>query len=213
MDRNPSRMPNRRGDPGKKPQKNAQHSPLPARARGVTFTGRILFRALLHREFQVTALTVNHTIINRGELILLSKYIPLDGHGGHLQTPMYGNVLCAPNATRRPAIQRPATQQPANRRPATQRPTTSNSQPRVPRPEGGRRPGSKSPEAGDHAARVQEGAKRQESRRLEVQRQRAESALGRAAEMWRQLLQIFKNKWLVEGWPAIRRPATQQPTN
>ena len=53
---------------------------------------------------------------------------------------MYGNVLCAPNATRRPAIQRPATQQPANRRPATRRPTTSNSQPRVPRPEGGRRP-------------------------------------------------------------------------
>ena len=132
----------------------------------MTFTGRILFRALLHREFQVTALTVNHTIINRGELILLTKYIPLDGHGGHLQTPMYGNVLCAPNATRQPAIQRPATQQPANRRPATWRPTTSNSQPRGPRLAGGRRPGSKSREAGDHAARVQEGAKRQESRRL-----------------------------------------------
>ena len=180
---------------------------------GAAFTGTVHFRALLHRKFQVTAMTVNNTKNNRGGLILLSKNIPVDGHGGHLQTPMYGNVLCAPDATRRTAIQRPATQQPANQRPATQRPTTSNSQPRVPRPEGGRRPGSKSPEAGDHAARVQEGAKRQESRRLEVQRQRAESALGRAAEMWRQLLQIFKNKCLVEGWPAIQRPATQQPTN
>ena len=39
------------------------------------------------------------------------------------------------------------------------------------------------PEAGDHAARVQEGAKRQESRRLEVQRQRAESAFRQATEM------------------------------
>ena len=84
---------------------------------------------------------------------------------------MYGNVFCAPNATRRPAIQRPATQQPANRRPATQRPTTSNSQPRVPRPGGGRRPGSKSPEAGDHAARVQEGG--QEAR---VQKARSPEA-------------------------------------
>ena len=123
----------------------------------------------------MTASTVNNTIINRRELILLFKYIPVGGHGGHLQTPMYGNVLCAPNATRRPAIQRPATQQPANQRPATQRPATSNQQSRLARPEGGRRPGSKSPEAGDHAARVQEGAKRQESRRPEVQRQRMES--------------------------------------
>ena len=79
--------PNRRGDP-EKTQKKSQHSPLSARARGVTFTGRVPFRALLHREFQVTALTVNHTKTNRGESILLSKYIPLDGHGGHLQTPM-----------------------------------------------------------------------------------------------------------------------------
>ena len=141
----------------KKPPKNAQHSPLSVRAMGAAFTGRVHFRALLHREFQVTAMTVNNTKNNRGGLILLSKKIPVDGHGGHLQTPMYGNVPCAPNATRRPAIQRPATQQPANRRPATQRPTTSNSQPRVRRPEGGGRPGSKSPEAGDHAARVQEG--------------------------------------------------------
>ena len=173
-------------------QKNDEQFPFSVKVTGATFAGTVHFQAFLHREFRVTASTVNNTIINRGELNLLSKYIPLDGHGGHLQTPMYGNVLCAPNATRRPAIQGPATQQPANRRPATQRPTTSNSQPRVPRPEGGRRPGSKSPEAGDHAARVQEGAKRQESRRLEVQRQRAESVLGRATEMWRQLLQIFK---------------------
>ena len=93
----------------KKSNTNAQHFPLPARTRGVTFTGRALFRAPLHKEFQVTASTVNNTKIHRGELIPLPKHIPLDGHGGHLQTPMYGNVLCAPNATRRPAIQRPAT--------------------------------------------------------------------------------------------------------
>ena len=179
----------------------------------MTFAGTVHFHRFLHRDFQVTVMTVNNTIIIKGMLILLPKFTPVDGHGGHLQTPMYGNVLCAPNATRRPAIQRPATRQPANRRPATQRPTTSNSQPRVPRPEGGRRPGSKSPEAGDHAARVQEGAKRQESRRLEVQRQRAESVSGWAAEMWRQLLQMFKNTCSVEGGPAIQRPATQQPTN
>ena len=118
-------------------------------------------------------MTVNNTTNNRGELFTLSKNIPVDGHGGHLQTPMYGNVLRAPNATRQPAIQRPATQQPANRRPATQRPTTSNSQPRVRRPEGGGRPGSKSPEAGDHAARVQEGG--QEAR---VQKARSPEAKG-----------------------------------
>ena len=148
----------------KKTPKTAEHSPFSVRALEVTFAGTVHFHRFLHRDFQVTVMTVNNTIIIKEMLILLPKYIPVDGHGGHLQTPMYGNVLCAPDATRRTATQRPATQQPANRRPATQRPTTSNSQPRVPRPEGGRRPGSKSPEAGDHKARVREGAKRQESR-------------------------------------------------
>ena len=40
-------------------------------ARGVTFTGRVPFRALLHREFQVTALTVNNTILIKGNLFFL----------------------------------------------------------------------------------------------------------------------------------------------
>ena len=151
-------------------------------------------------------MTVNNTKNIREGLILLFKYILVDGHGGHLQSTMYGNVPCAPDATRPPAIQRPATQQPANRRPAMQRPTTSNSQPRVPRPEGGRRPGSKSPEAGDHGARVQEGAKRQESRRLEVQRQRAESVFGQATEVLGQLLQILKSSYLLCGTNAIFLP-------
>ena len=166
-----------------KKTKNGEHSAFSARVLEVTSAGTVHFHRFLHRDFQVTVMTVNNAIIIKGMLILLPKYIPVDGHGGHLQMPMYGNVLCTLDATRRTAIQRPATQQPANRRPATQRPTTSNSQPRVPRPEGGRRPGSKSPEAGDREARVQEGAKRQESRRLEVQRQRAESVFGQATEM------------------------------
>ena len=177
------RPPNGRGG-HEKPPKNAEHSPLSVQGVEATFVGTVHFRVLVHRDFQVTVMTVNNTKNIREGLILLFKYILVDGHGGHLQSPMYGNVPCAPDATRPPAIQRPATQQPANRRPAMQRPTTSNSQPRVPRPEGGRRPGSKSPEAGDHGARVQEGAKRQESRRLEVQRQRAESVFGQATEVW-----------------------------
>ena len=201
----PFRPPNGRGG-YEKPPKNAEHSPLSVQGVKATFIGTVHFRVLVHRDFQVTVMTVNNTKNIREGLILLFKYILVDGHGGHLQSPMYGNVPCAPDATRPPAIQRPATQQPANRRPAMQRPTTSNSQPRVPRPEGGRRPGSKSPEAGDHGARVQEGAKRQESRRLEVQRQRAESVFGQATEVLGQLLQIFKNSYLLCGMHAIFLP-------
>ena len=133
-------------------------------------------------------MTVNHTIINRGELILLSKYIPLDGHGGHLQTPMYGNVLCAPDATRRTAIQRPATQQPANRRPATQRPTTSNSQPRVPRPEGGRRPESKCQRQVTTQLESRSGPRGKSPEGWNIQGQRADRAFGQVAEKRRQLI-------------------------
>ena len=157
----------------KKTPKNAEHSPFSVRALQVTFAGTVHFHRFLHTDFEVTVMTVNNTIIIKEMLTLLPKYIPVDGHGGHLQTPMYGNMLCAPDATRQTAIQRPATQQPANRRPATQRPTTSNSQPRVRRPEGSGRPGSKSPEAGDHAARVQE--RGQEAR---VQKARSPEAQG-----------------------------------
>ena len=201
----PFRPPNGRGGHEKTP-KNAEHSPLSVQDVKATFIGTVHFCVLVHKDFQVTVMTVNNTKNIREGLILLFKYILVDGHGGHLQSTMYGNVPCAPDATRPPAIQRPATQQPANRRPAMQRPTTSNSQPRVPRPEGGRRPGSKSPEAGDHGARVQEGAKRQESRRLEVQRQRAESVFGQATEVLGQLLQIFKNSYLLCGMHAIFLP-------
>ena len=42
------------------------------------------------------------------------------------------------------------------------------------------------PEAGDHAARIQEGAKRQESRRLEVPGQGADRAFGQVGKKRRQ---------------------------
>ena len=55
--------PNRGGDPEKNCKKMHSIPPFLQGARGVTFTGRVPFRALLHREFQVTALTVNNTIL------------------------------------------------------------------------------------------------------------------------------------------------------
>ena len=104
-----------------------------------------------------------------------------------------------------------------------------SSQPTENQPHGDPRPATRSleshdpKEAGDQGANRQRqvttqpefrrGAKRQESRQLEVQRQRAESVSGRTAEIWRQLLQIFKTTCLLEGQPATQRPATQQPAN
>ena len=111
----------------------------------MTSKGRILFRALLHREFQVTALTVNHTIISRGELILLSKYIPLDGQAVTCKR------LCMETCFAHPM--RPDD--------LPFRDLRLSSQPTEDRPHRDPRPATRSPESGDPKEAGDQGANRQ----------------------------------------------------
>ena len=141
-------------------------------ARGVTFTGRVLFRALLHKEFQVTALTVNNTILIKGNLFFLPNTY-------HLTVmAVTCKRLCRERCFAHPM--RPddlrsrdlrLSSQPTEDRPHRDpRPATRSPESHDPRRQETR---EQMPDAGDHAARVQEGAKRQESRRLEYPKAKA----------------------------------------
>ena len=46
----------------KKPPKIAEHSPYSVRALEVTFAGTVHFHRFVHRDFQVTVMTVNNTL-------------------------------------------------------------------------------------------------------------------------------------------------------